>query len=94
MDVPLAFEGWRAVTGFGESVIEQAALEWLGAIGWQLLTAPDIAPGAAGAERMDYREAILEGPASQRSARLNPDLPSAALEDAFRKLTRPKRARA
>lgn len=80
------------MTDFGESVIEQAALEWLAGIGWQLAHGPDIAPGALGAERTDYHEVILDGRLRSALVRLNPDLRSVAIEDAFRKLTRPEGA--
>jgi len=30
---------------FSESVVEDAALEWLGLLGYQMLYGPDIAPG-------------------------------------------------
>ena len=52
-------------------------------------TAPTIAAGQPAAERNDpnYRDVILESRLRQALARLNPDLPPEALEDAFRKLT-------
>ena len=43
-----------------------------------------------GAERSDYGEVLLARRLRDALARLNPDLPAAALEDAFRKLTRPE----
>jgi type I restriction enzyme, R subunit len=76
--------------GFTESIVEDAALAWLESLGYAVLYGPDIAVGMPGAERSDpnYRDAILEGRLRQALVRLNPDLPSEALEDAFRKLTR------
>ena len=53
-------------------------------------TAPEIAPGEAAAERDDYGEVVLERRLRAALARLNPALPAEALEDAFRKLTRPE----
>ena len=50
---------------------------------------PHIAPHAAGSERTDYTEVILENRLRQALGRLNPALPTDALDDAFRKLTRP-----
>ncbi|MEX2529843.1 MAG: type I restriction endonuclease subunit R [Gemmatimonadota bacterium] len=75
---------------FGESVIEQAALAWLESVGWNVAHGPDIAPGTPGAERSDYREVILVQRLRDALNRLNPTLPHEALEDAFRKLTRPE----
>jgi len=75
---------------FSESVVEEAALEWFGGLGYQVFAGPEIAWGEAKAERSDpeYRDMILEGRVRQTLARLNPDLPPEALDDAFRKLTR------
>ena len=44
------------------------------------------------AERADYGEVVLAQRLRDALARLNPDLPAEALEDAFRKLTRPEGA--
>jgi len=76
--------------GFTESVVEDAALGWLESLGYLVLHGPDIAAGEPAAERSDpnYRDVVLEGRLRQALARLNPDLPPEALEDAYRKLTR------
>jgi type I restriction enzyme R subunit len=75
---------------FTESVVEDAALAWLEALGYAVLHGPDIAAGEPGAERSDanYRDVLLERRLRQALVRLNPDLPPEALNDAFRKLTR------
>jgi type I restriction enzyme R subunit len=39
---------------FTESLVEQAALAWLGSIGWQVRTGAEIAPGEAAADRDDH----------------------------------------
>ena len=75
--------------GVNESVIEQAALAWLESLGWALKHGPDIAPGELAAERSDYAEVVLAERLRQALAGLNPALPQEALDDAFRKLTRP-----
>jgi type I restriction enzyme R subunit len=77
-------------TSFAESVVEEAALAWLEALGWAVRHGPAIATGEPGAERRDpgYRDVILEGRLRKALTRLNPDLPPEAVEDAFRKLTR------
>ena len=80
------------MTGVTESVIEEAALAWLESAGWVVRSGASVAPGELGAERANYRQVILERRLRDALARLNPDLPSEALEDAFRKLTRPKGA--
>ncbi len=71
-----------------ESDVEEAALAWLEALGYTIISGLDIAPGSLQAERSTYGEVILERRLRQAIARLNPDLPDEAQEDAFRKLTR------
>lgn len=77
---------------FTESVVEDAALAWLESIGWHIAHGPEIAPGMPVSERRDYSEVALTQRLRDALARLNPALPAAALEDAFRKLTRPEGA--
>lgn len=75
---------------FAESVVEDAALAWLEALGYTVLHGPDIAVGMLGAERSDpsYRDVVLDGRLRQALFLLNPDLPQEALDDAYRKLVR------
>jgi len=75
-------------SSFTESVVEDAALEWLDSLGYAIRNGPAIAPGEVGAERADYAQVVLEDRLRQALARLNPALPPEAIEDAFRKLTR------
>ena len=74
---------------FTESVVEEAALEWLADLGYTILHGPDIAPGEPFAEREDYGQVVLAGRLRQALQRLNPAAPPAALDEAFRRLTRP-----
>ena len=80
------------MTAFTESVVEDAALAWLESIGWRIAHGPDIAPGMPAAERRDYGEVVLAQRLRDALARLNTTLPAEALDDAFRKLTRPEGA--
>jgi type I restriction enzyme R subunit len=77
-------------SAFTESVVEEAALAWLEALGYAVLHGPEIAAGEPGAERSDpnYRDVLLQGRLRQALVRLNPKLPSEAIEDAYRKLAR------
>ena len=77
---------------FTESVVENAALAWLESTGWQVAHGPDIAPDMPAAERRDYGEVVLAQRLRDALARLNPQLPAEAVEDAFRRLTRPEGA--
>ena len=72
-----------------ESIVEAAALDWLASLGWTILHGPDITRDTPRAERDDYDEVVLHGRLRSALARLNPDVPDDALDDALRRLTRP-----
>ena len=76
------------MTPITESAVESTALSWLADTGWSIANGPDIAPGAPNAERSGYGDVILAPRLRDGLARLNPNLPSDALDDAYRKLTR------
>ena len=78
------------MSGFSESVVEDATLAWLESLGWTVRHGPDMAVGEPTAERRDpnYRDVVLDRRLRQALTRLNPGLPPEALEDAYRKLTR------
>ena len=75
---------------FTESELEHAALEWFEGLGWQVAHGPDIGPDATASERADYGAVVLEQRLRDALERLNPTLPSEALQDAFRQLAQPK----
>ena len=77
-------------SSFTESEVEAAALEWLEGLGWKVAHGPDIAPHAEDAQRADYAEVVLEHRLRDALDRLSPELPAEALDDAFRKVTRPE----
>ena len=77
------------MTTITEAEVEQAALEWLSSLGWQAAHGPDIAPDTPDAERADYGQVVLQQRLRDTLAELNLRLPADALDDAFRKLTRP-----
>ncbi len=78
------------MTTITEADVEQAALDWLADLGWSVEHGPDIAPETPSAERTDYGQVVLERRLRDALAELNPGLPVSALDDAFRKLTRPE----
>ena len=80
------------MTTLTEADVEQAALGWLSGLGWRVAHGTDIAPGSPGAERDDYGDVVLERRLRDVLAVLNPSLPSSALDDACRRLTRPQGA--
>ena len=78
------------MTTITEADVEQATLDWLAALGWQVAHGPDIGTDGAYPERGEYGQVALERRLSDALARLNAGLPTDALDDAFRKLTRPQ----
>ena len=75
-----------------EAEVENAALGWLADLGWSVAHGPDIGPGSAREERSGYDSVVLEGRLRDALARLNPSLSNEALDDAWRRLTRPEGA--
>ena len=75
------------MTTITEADVEQVALNWLANLSWEVVHGPDIAPDTRGAERDDYGQVVLGRRMRDALVRLNPSLPSSALDDAFRKLT-------
>ena len=78
------------MTTVNENTVEQTALSWLRELGWDVAYGPEIAPDGLSPERDDYGDVVLARRLREALARLNPGLPSKALDDAYRKLTRPE----
>ena len=75
-----------------EAEVEQAMLGWLAALGWESGFGPDCSPPDAhtpGTERDTYREVALKHRLRRAIARLNPHLPTSALDDAARQVLHP-----
>jgi type I restriction enzyme R subunit len=77
-----------AITTVTESVVEEAALDWFKGLGYQYLPGPDIACDGTRPERASYADVILSDRLLAALRALNPDVPTEALEDAFKKVTR------
>ena len=71
-----------------ESIVENAALEWLGELGYAIAHGPDLAPNELGAERDSFADVVLTGRLRDAIRRLNPAIPDEACEDALRKVLR------
>jgi len=71
-----------------ESILEEATLAWLEELGYATLNGPNIAPGEPKAERTSYSDVVLADRLRSALARINPDIPSDALEEVIRKITR------
>ena len=73
-----------------ESVLEEAALDWFRALGYEEKYGPGIGPGELLAERASYADVILAGRFGDALRRLNPEASEAALDDAARKPGQPR----
>ena len=71
-----------------ESIVEDAALEWFGALGYAVGHGPHLAPGEPAAERGSFGEVVLEGRVREAIRRLNVSVPDEAREEALRKVLR------
>ena len=69
--------------------IEQTALYWLAGMGYSVMHGPDIAPETPGAERSRYEDVVLTQRLRDAVARLNPNIPAEAHEEAIRKVLSP-----
>src|SRR5437588_879276 len=68
---------------FSESVVEDAALSWLGDLSFSILHGPEIAPGELVAERSSYGEVVLRKRLEAALHKLNPTVTEEVLEEAL-----------
>ncbi|MGV3662579.1 MAG: type I restriction endonuclease subunit R, partial [Prosthecobacter sp.] len=71
-----------------ESIVENAALEWFGELGYAVEHGPHLAPGEPAAERDSFYEVVLVERLREAIRLLNPAIPEDAREDALRKVLR------
>ena len=71
-----------------ESIVEDAAIEWFGELGYAVGHGPHIAPDEPAAERASFGEVVLVGRLREAIRRLNPAIPEEVREDALRKMLR------
>jgi type I restriction enzyme R subunit len=69
-----------------EQQLEELCLNWFQQVGWRFAHGPDIAPDSSAPERTDYRQVVLRESLLAALARINPQIPPAALEQAVHAL--------
>ena len=74
------------MSGLDEASVEEAALRWLGELGWAVAVGPELTDSG---ERSDHRAVVLEGRLRGALAALNPGLPDDAVDDAYRQVAHP-----
>ena len=75
-----------------ESTVEDASLSWFEELGYTVVHGPEIAPGELFAERQSYGDVILVKRLRDALARINPQLPQDAIEEAMRRVLHPETA--
>jgi type I restriction enzyme R subunit len=73
---------------FTESTVEKASLELLEGLGYTTLNASDTAPDSPNPERQTYADVILINRLRFALATINSNIPSDAIEDTIKKITR------
>ena len=66
-----------------ESVVEDAALDCLNGLGYEVLSGLMIAPGETAAERSDYKQVLLFDRLQTKLEDLNPKVPLEGLQGAL-----------
>jgi len=61
-----------------ESIVEDAALEWFGELGYAVGHGPHLAPSEPAAERDSFGDVVLVGRLRDAIRRLNPAIPEEA----------------
>jgi len=77
------------ITRITESTAEQTALDWFASLGYNIEPGTNISPGEPNAERIDYKQVVLENRLRMAIKEINPKIPQEAMDDAVRQITRP-----
>ena len=73
-----------------EDQLEQLCLEWFQGIGYEYICGYDIAPDGGSPERADYRQITLHDRLLESIARINPNIPTATLEQVALQVAKPE----
>jgi type I restriction enzyme R subunit len=75
-----------------EDQVEQIAIEWFKELGYDYLLGYDIAPDSNDPQRENYQEVLLSHRLQTALTKLNPTLPSTAIDEAIHLLKKPQHA--
>jgi type I restriction enzyme, R subunit len=75
-----------------EDQVEQLALEWFKELGYDYLLGYDIAPDSNDPQRANYQEVLLSHRLQTALTKLNPTLPTTAIDEALHLLKKPQHA--
>ena len=80
----------RPAMSLNESIVEDAAFEWFGELGYAVGQGPHLAPGEPAAERDSFSEVVLVGRLREAIRRMNPAIPQARTLATLRDTLLPK----
>jgi type I restriction enzyme R subunit len=75
-----------------EDQVEQLAIEWFKALGYDYCHGYDIAPDSETPQRANYQEVLLSNRLHTALTKLNPTLPNTAIDEAIHLLKKPQHA--
>lgn len=75
-----------------EDQVEQLAVEWFKELGYDYLLGYEIAPDSSDPQRANYQEVILSHRLQTALTKLNPTLPTTAIDEAMHLLKKPQHA--
>jgi type I restriction enzyme R subunit len=78
------------MSGYDETVVEEAALEYFAQLGYQTAWGPNLAPGEVGAERTSFEQVYLLGRMRTALSRINPGVDHSLVDAAIARLQRPE----
>jgi type I restriction enzyme R subunit len=73
-----------------EAQLEKLCISWFESIGYDSICGYDIAPDGSNQERSDYRQIILHERLLTCLTQINPDIPTATLEQVVADIARPQ----
>ncbi len=73
-----------------EDQLEQNCIDWFKELGWDYVSAYDIAPDSANPKRKDYKEVIILDALKDALVKNNPSLPKSAIDEAVTRIVRPQ----
>jgi type I restriction enzyme R subunit len=74
-------------TNLNENKIEEAFVQMLQEVGWEYAHGPSVAPYSEGALRENFTSPLLEKVLLSSLEKINPNLPSSAIHEAYNKIT-------
>lgn len=72
-----------------EDQLEQQCLQWFAEGGWEIAQGPEIGPEGPNPERQNYTQVLLLKDVEAAIGRINPHLPTDAIEQALTMVAKP-----